>query len=142
MLCLVAQSCPTLWDPMNCNPPVASVHGDSPGENTGDCHALLHGNLLNQGINPRSSALQADSLPCDPPGKPKNTGMGNLSLLEGSFPTQESTSGLLRYRQILYQLRYQGSPSTPTSFFFFNSYTKIHPFPFKKKKLYKIVFSN
>ena len=24
---LVAQSCPTLWDPMDCNPPGSSLHG-------------------------------------------------------------------------------------------------------------------
>jgi len=33
--------------------------------------------------------LQADSLPSEPPGKPKNTGVGSLSLLQGIFPTQE-----------------------------------------------------
>ena len=27
VLCLVAQSCPTLCDPMDCNPPGSSVHG-------------------------------------------------------------------------------------------------------------------
>ena len=37
-----AQWCPTLWDPMRCSPPGPSVHGDSPGENTGmGCHFLL-----------------------------------------------------------------------------------------------------
>ena len=46
----------------------------------------------------------------EPPGKPKNTGMGSLSLLQGFFPTQESNQGLLHCRQILYQLSYQGSP--------------------------------
>ena len=29
VLCLVAQSCPTLWDPMDCSPPGSSVHGIS-----------------------------------------------------------------------------------------------------------------
>ena len=70
VLCLVAQSCLTLCDHMNCNSPVSSVYGDSPGENTGvDCHALLHGNLLNQGIKPRSPALLADTLQSELPGK-------------------------------------------------------------------------
>ena len=27
VLCLVAQSCPTLWEPMDCSPPGSSVHG-------------------------------------------------------------------------------------------------------------------
>ena len=37
-------------------------------------------------IEPRSPALQANSLPAEPPGKPKNTGVGSLSLLKGLFP--------------------------------------------------------
>ena len=44
MLCLVAQSCPTLCDPMDCSPLGSSVHGDSPGKNTRvGCHAFLQG---------------------------------------------------------------------------------------------------
>ena len=44
VLCLVAQSCPILCDPMNCSPPGSSFHGDSPGKNIGvGCHALLQG---------------------------------------------------------------------------------------------------
>ena len=35
VLCLVAQSCLTLCDLMDCSPPGFSVHGDSPDENTG-----------------------------------------------------------------------------------------------------------
>ena len=41
--------------------------------------------------------------------KPMNTGVGSLSLLQGIFPTQESNQGFLHWRQILYQLSYQGS---------------------------------
>ena len=41
------------------------------------------------------SALQADSLPAEPQGKPKNTRVGSLSLLQRIFPTQESNQGLL-----------------------------------------------
>ena len=48
------------------------------------------GDLPNPGIEPRSPALQADSLPTEPPGKPQNPGVGSLSLLQGIFPTQES----------------------------------------------------
>ena len=64
----------------------------------------------NPGIKPRSPALQADSLPAEPQGKPKNTGVGSLSLLQRIFLPQESNWGLLHCRQILYQLNYQGSP--------------------------------
>ena len=59
-VCLVAQSCLTLCNPMDCSPPGSFVHGDSPGKNTGvGCHVLLP----NPGIEPRSPALQEDSLP-------------------------------------------------------------------------------
>ena len=67
----VAQSCPTLCDPMD-----YTVHG------------ILQARILewvafsftrgspNPGIEPRSPTLQTDSLPAEPPGKPKNTGVG------------------------------------------------------------------
>ena len=48
---------------------------------------------------------------CSPWNSPgQNTGLGNLSLLQRIFPTQESNQRLLKCRQILYQLSYQGSP--------------------------------
>ena len=81
---------------------------NSPGQNTGvDSLSLLQGDLPNPRIKPRSPALEVDSLPAEPPGKPKNIRLGSLSLLQGIFPTQESNRGLLRCRQILYQLSYQ-----------------------------------
>ena len=44
VLCLIAQSCLTLCDPMDCSPPGSSVHGDSPGKNSGvGCHAPSRG---------------------------------------------------------------------------------------------------
>ena len=52
-LCLVAKLCPTLCDPMDSSPPGSSLHGDSPGKNTGvSCHALLQGIFPTQGWNP------------------------------------------------------------------------------------------
>ena len=55
-LCMRAkslQSCPTFCDPMNFSLPGSSVHGDSPGKNTGvGCHALLQGIFQTQGSNP------------------------------------------------------------------------------------------
>ena len=56
---------------------------------------LPPGNLPNPGIEPRSPALQADSWLSEPPGKPKNTRVGSLSLLQCIFLTQESNRGLL-----------------------------------------------
>ena len=67
--------------------------------------------LLSRGSSKsRSPTLQVDSLPAEPPGKPKNTGVGSLPLLQGVFLTQELNRGLLHFKQILYQLSYQGSP--------------------------------
>ena len=74
------------------------------------CHSLLQGDLPKPGTEPRSPTLQEDSLPTEPPRKPKNTGVGCRSLLQGILPTQESNSSLLHCRWILYQLSYQGSP--------------------------------
>ena len=65
--------------------------------------------LPNPGIESRSPALRADCLLTEPPGKPKNTGVGSLSLLQRIFLTQELNQGLLPCRWIFYQLSYQGS---------------------------------
>ena len=60
MLWLVAQSCPTLYDTLDCSPPGSSVHGDSPGKNTGvSCHFLLQGIFPTQGSNKPSSTHPA-----------------------------------------------------------------------------------
>ena len=48
MLCLVARSCPTPCDPMDCSSPGSSVHGDSPGKNTRvGCYFLTSGLMYN-----------------------------------------------------------------------------------------------
>ena len=71
VLCLVTQSYSTLCDPMDCSPPGSSVHGDSPVSNPGSgLPCPLPGALHNPGIKLMSSALQVDSLPSEPPGKP------------------------------------------------------------------------
>ena len=77
--------------------------------------------LPNPGIKPRSPTLWVDSLPAEPQRKPKNTGVGGLSLFQQIFLTQESNRGLLHCRWILYQLNYQESriysnSSSPFSF--------------------------
>ena len=76
----VAQACRTLRDPTDYT-----------------AHGILQARILEWGafpfsrgssqprIKPRSPALQADSLPAEPPGKPKNTGVGSLSLLQGDL---------------------------------------------------------
>ena len=66
------------------------------------------GVLFSPGIELRSPTLQADSLPAEPPGKPKNSGVDSLSLLQQIFLTQELNWVLLHCRWILYHLSYQG----------------------------------
>ena len=51
------------------------------------------------------------------PSKPKNTGVGSLSLFQGIFPTQELNWGLLHCWWILYQLSSQGSSDPQTNLF-------------------------
>ena len=68
------------------------------------------GDLPNPGIERRCLTLQADSLPAEPQGKPKKTGVGSLSLLQQIFLTQEPNWGLLHCRWILYQLSDEESP--------------------------------
>ena len=61
-MCLVAQSCPTLCNPVDCSPPGSSIHEDSPGQNTElGSLSLLQGIFPTPGIEPLSPALQADS---------------------------------------------------------------------------------
>ena len=64
--------------------------------------------LPNPGIKPRSPSLQADSLLAYPQGKPKNTGVYSLFLLQQIFLIQELNPDLLQCRRIFYQLSYQG----------------------------------
>ena len=50
MCCALSRS---VWDPMDCNPPGSSVHGDSPGKNTAvGCHDPLQRIIPTQGSNP------------------------------------------------------------------------------------------
>ena len=99
----VAQSCPTLCDPID-----YTVHG------------ILQAGILEWVAFPFSrgssrprdhtqvSRVQVDSLPAEPQGKPKNTAAGSLSLLHGVFQTQESNWDFPHCRQILYKLSYEG----------------------------------
>ena len=87
------------------------------------------GDLPNPGIESGSPTLQADS---DPLGKPKNTGLCSLSLLQGNFLTQESNWGLLHCRQrILYQLSYLGYMVTLLGRAFSVGSLFIHMFSFQ-----------
>ena len=105
MTMIVAQSCLTLCDPKD-----YTVHG------------ILQARILDSVAIPFSkgssqhrdqtlvSLIAVDSLPAEPKGKSKNTGVGSLSLLQRILPTQDLNRGFLHFRWILYQLSYQGSP--------------------------------
>ena len=80
----VAQSCLTLWDPMD-----YIVHG------------IRQAKILEWVTVPFSSGsytFQADSLPTEPPGKSNNIGVGSLSLLQWDLPDLGIELGLLHCR--------------------------------------------
>ena len=71
---LVTQASPTLCNPVDYRPPRSSVHGDSPGKNTGvGCHFLLQGIFLPPGdwtCISRISCVGGGFFTTQPPGKP------------------------------------------------------------------------
>ena len=67
------------------------------------------GDVSNPWIEPRSPALQPDSLPSESPGKPKSTGVGSLSLPQGIFLTQELNQYTALQADSL-PVNYQGNP--------------------------------
>ena len=69
MLLLVAQSCSTLCDPIDCRVLGSYVMEFSRQEYWSGLPFPSPGDLPNPGIEPRSPALQANSLPSEPLGK-------------------------------------------------------------------------
>ena len=61
-----------LWDPMDCSPPGSSVQGIPRQEYWSGLPFPSLGDLPDWGIKHRSPALQADTLPSEPPGNPQN----------------------------------------------------------------------
>ena len=64
------QSCPILYDPMDCSPPGSSDHGIVEARIVERVPFPSLGALSDPGIEPASPALQVDSLPSEPPGTP------------------------------------------------------------------------
>ena len=58
----IAQSCPTLYDPMDCSPPGSSVHGILQARILEWVPFPSPGDLPDLGIEPTSPALRADAL--------------------------------------------------------------------------------
>ena len=70
LLCMFAtQSCPTVCDLMDYSPPGSSVHGILQARILEWVVMSPSGDLPDPGIKPRSSTLQEDSLPSEPPEK-------------------------------------------------------------------------
>ena len=69
----IAQSCPTLCNPMDCSLPGSSIHGIFQARVLEWIAIPSPGDLPNPGIKPGSPALQADALPSEPPGKPQKS---------------------------------------------------------------------
>ena len=65
---LVAQSCPTLYDPMDCSPPGFSLRGIFHARILECVPFPSPGDLPDLGIEPKFSELQVDCLPSVPPG--------------------------------------------------------------------------
>ena len=119
---IVAQSCLTLWGPMD-----SRVHGilqigilewvAIPFSRGSSQHRDWTRSPTFQvpGTFSRGSSQHRDwtrsptfHIPAELPGNPKNTGVASLSLLQKIFLTQESIQGFLHCKWILYQLGYQG----------------------------------
>ena len=64
---LMAKSCLTLCDPMDCSPPGSFVHGILQAGILEWVAIPSPGDLPYPGLEPRSPALQADSLPSGTP---------------------------------------------------------------------------
>ena len=134
---LVAKLCTILTTPWTVAHQAPLSMGFSRQESWSGLPFPSPGDLPNRGIEPRSPALQADFLLSELQGKPlqkshsimssslwphrlysswnspgQNTGLGNLSLLQGIFPSQGSNPSLPYCRRILYQLSHKGSPSS------------------------------
>ena len=110
----VAQLFPTLCDPV-----AYIVHGilqvrifQAEVGNLSHLQEIFPTQGSNPGIEPRSPALQADSLPAGPQGKPKNTGWVACPFSSrSSWPRNQTEVSSIagRFFKILYQLSYEGS---------------------------------
>ena len=101
----IAQLCLTLCDPMDSSPPGSFVHGVLQIRILGWLRFLFQWIFPTQGLIPcllHLLHLEVNYFPSEPPGKPKNTGVGSLSLLQRLFLIQKLNCSLLHCRQILY----------------------------------------
>ena len=91
---LVAQSCLTLYDTMDCSPPF-SVHGILQARILEWVAIPFKGDLPNPGIEPRTPALQMNSLLSEPPEKP-------MKVVSHSFGSPELREASVRLFYVLF----------------------------------------
>ena len=108
-----SESCAQLCNPIDC-----TVHEFSKSEYWSGEPFPSPGELTNPGIKSRSPTLKEGSLPAEPQGKSKNTGVGSLSFLQQIFLTQKSNQGLLHCRHIFLPTELSGSMTEEIYFSF------------------------
>ena len=111
------QSCLTVFDPVDCSLSGFSDMGFSRQEYWSKLPCPPPRDLPNLGTEPRAPSLQEDSLPSVPPGKPKNTGMGGLSLLQGIFLIQAWNQYLAALQADSLPAELPGKPMSRTSLY-------------------------
>ena len=88
LLCSVVQSCLTLCDPMDCSLPGSSVHGESPGKNTGvGCLVLLQGWIVYENL------IDDDGLPQWLSSRESACNTGDLGSIPGSGRSPREGNG-------------------------------------------------
>ena len=108
-VCLGAESCLTLCNPMDCSPPGTPDHGASPGKKIGvGCHGLLQGIFLSRGGSQLAHAA-GRVLPSAPPvlapplRKQGNTGADGLNT---RFPFPKENQAFGKYTLLSGPLRF------------------------------------
>ena len=106
--CWVAQSCPTLCDPMDCSPPGSSVHGISQARILEWVAISSPGALPSPWIEPRSPALAGEFFTTEPQGKPQFGSLPpvifNSTYVEPALPSLTGFISKLTISQRMFQI--------------------------------------
>ena len=118
-ICVSRSAVSDSHDPMDCSPPGSSVHGNSPGKNTGmGCHALLQGIFPTQGLNSGLPHCRWIFYHLSHQGSPKEATRRAylrllIFLLEILIPACESSSLTFPMMYSAYKLNKQGDNIQP-----------------------------
>ena len=105
---LVAQSCPTLCNPLDCIPPGFSLRWDSPGKNTGVVGIPFSRGSSWPRDGTRVSCITGDSLPSEPSGKPHCGNIHSYFLLNLYKFSRAQNGGLTQTWMFLFIITFQG----------------------------------